>query len=280
MFLTTMVLLALYSLLVLAAAGSTVVAPASEMLAKARKKVFLDKCGMQLADLGSLLGLCILLGSATGTGVLLYTTPLFRQAYAWPPALAGAAAAALAVLLLLVYRFTWKPLKKRKGVHVPLGLLSLVASLAALMLVLAVKRQFLLQGMPAPDAAASVADSLRDLLAISPTSAFWILLAQALLLLPTATGALGLVYLLLRRNRDDFGRDYYNFALPYSAKWALFPGLAQFGVMLWLGYDLMPRLGEAVLSNANVTAWLIGCALALLACLPWLVLARSRTCCC
>ncbi|MCF8029644.1 MAG: hypothetical protein K9K39_01975 [Desulfohalobiaceae bacterium] len=36
-----------------------------------------------------------------------------------------------------------------------------------------------------------------------------------------AAGAAGMGYLLLRREKDDFGRDYYRFALRGAAKWAM-----------------------------------------------------------
>ena len=43
------------------------------------------------------------------------------------------------------------------------------------------------------------------------------------LLSMASAAALSCAYLVLRRNRDDFGRDYYNFSLRLAARWGRHP---------------------------------------------------------
>jgi hypothetical protein len=56
-------------------------------------------------------------------------------------------------------------------------------------------------------------------------------------------------YLILRRNKDDFGRDYYRFALPQAARWGL-ALLAPAAIAVgWLGFRGMiwtPLLGASM----------------------------------
>jgi hypothetical protein len=65
-------------------------------------------------------------------------------------------------------------------------------------------------------------------------SALWPLMALWLPLSLYLGAGAGLCYLLLRRNADDWGRDYYRFAAPFLAKWHLVCGLAVLLVLIWL----------------------------------------------
>jgi hypothetical protein len=65
-------------------------------------------------------------------------------------------------------------------------------------------------------------------------SALWPLMALWLPLSLYLGAGAGLCYLLLRRNADDWGRDYYRFAAPFLAKWHLVCGLVVLLVLIWL----------------------------------------------
>jgi hypothetical protein len=88
-------------------------------------------------------------------------------------------------------------------------------------------------------------------------SALWPLLALWLPLSLCLAAGIGLCYLLLRRNRDDWGRDYYRFAAPFLAKWHLACGLIVLAVLVWLYASLkgvfnlhLPQIFYAGLAGA------------------------------
>ncbi|SFL77116.1 hypothetical protein SAMN05421830_10663 [Desulfomicrobium norvegicum] len=88
-------------------------------------------------------------------------------------------------------------------------------------------------------------------------SALWPLMALWLPLSLCLAAAVGLCYLLLRRDADDWGRDYYRFAAPFLAKWHLVCGLIVLAVMVWLYASLkgvfnlhLPQIFNAGLASA------------------------------
>jgi hypothetical protein len=85
----------------------------------------------------------------------------------------------------------------------------------------------------------------------------WPLLALWLPLSLCLAAAIGQCYLLLRRNADDWGRDYYRFAAPFLAKWHLVCGLVVLLVLIWLYASLkgvfnlhLPQIFYAGLTSA------------------------------
>lgn len=63
--------------------------------------------------------------------------------------------------------------------------------------------------------------------ALWPLAGLWPPLALGL------AASLSLCYLLLRREADDWGRDYYRHAAPFLAKWHLAGGLITLGMTIW-----------------------------------------------
>lgn len=114
-------------------------------------------------------------------------------------------------------------------------------------------------------------------IAIPLDSFFWPVMLHMLPLAIGTAGALGAFWLLIRRGSNDFGRDYYAFALPYSAKWALCGTLVSLGTLIYAyrqaGEFMLPELSHP--PSALLTA--LCCALPALACLLWLFLIRSAT---
>jgi hypothetical protein len=155
-----------------------------------------------------------------------------------------------------------------------------VVGIALLVLVLAVKRWVLVHRLAVPEM--GFAEMLRALLAQPPSSALWPAVVQGTALSVAAAGAVGLVYLLLRRRIEDYGRDYYNFALHAAARWALLPGLAQLAALGWLVWALREDLaaagpaGAAWTANPLLLLAVAAGALGLIACALWLAVRRNR----
>lgn len=203
-----------------ASLGIPALAVLSELSGIIRGKVFMDKFARQSARLGLMFIYALLLGAAGALGVCLYFP---ESSGAWVQYDLfwgfGLYLCLLAAVLFSLYYFLWGRLKKYKALHVFLGL-SGVVSMKAFLSVLfwSVYRELMVipEVMPGPD------------------SIFLPILAQIFLISLSGAAALTLVYLLIIRTRDDFGRDYYRFALGFGAKWGIFFAAASPVTCAWL----------------------------------------------
>lgn len=129
----------------------------------------------------------------------------------------------LGTLVLIAYDLGWKGAKERRFVHVLLGCLANMPIkygywglvLVALMLFRPIS----------PDNPAFVPPWGS---ALWPLTCLWLPLSLCL------AAALGLCYLVVRREVDDWGRDYYRHAAPFLAKWHLVAGVISLGMTVWL----------------------------------------------
>ena len=185
---------------------------------------------------------------------------------------AGAVLLAVGTLLWTLVVAVWKPLRKIPVLHGLLALLSgsCLASLPVIGLFLG---RIMLQGTGLPEG--TDLPTLLELLVPALASPFWFALALVHFLEVCAAGGVGLWWLAIRRNRDDYGRDYYLFAAKNCGEWGAFGGwlaLLCLGGAVWSAWTagLVP-LGNGVVRfflGAGVTALL-------LASVWWTVIAAS-----
>lgn len=130
-----------------------------------------------------------------------------------------------------------------------------------------------------------LAESVSGVCAWQPAA--WALLVWIFLLAPAAGLAFGQIWIVLMRKRQDFGRDYYSFALKkcaaaarLSALLSIIPAFA----LLWLaGHGNMPNTAEQTAADlASILlpahAWaLAALLLPLAAALSWTRVVRSAT---
>lgn len=283
----------------LAVAGLPVMAVAGQSLARMRQRSSYDKCGRQLATLAALLAWLL---TVAGAGVVwLRLSPLVRAAE--PPLADGStltasltpmtavnhvlttspqAQADVLVWLALVcgtffvslYTFLWRTLRESPALHQALGLLGTVFCYAAV---------YGVMGVISADAAFELgepkAESLRAIFMPTETSTLWNGLSYLLPLTLGMAGGLGALWLVVRRHRDDFGRDHYTQMLPWCAVWArnswivLWLMLVGFtGINLWhVSLDGEPMaFGELSRYGARLLLWLIPGLL-------WTIVVRSAT---
>ncbi|MGM0538392.1 MAG: hypothetical protein ACQERT_04210 [Thermodesulfobacteriota bacterium] len=200
-------------------AGAAVVAWISQVWGWQRRTPFLDKFGQQMLGLSMLafLGAVLCALGSLVLGYLQYTFDPRQIAHdvpwlvtAWPLGGLG-----LGLIFSLLTTKTWKPLKRRKGVQSVLLLIAWLSLWAGLYVGL---NQYL-QGLYTLSAMAQV-PSIQSIWQVQFSPTWAVLAGQALVVGLGGTGTLGLTYLLARRNVEDYGRDYYRFALPQAAKWA------------------------------------------------------------
>ncbi len=219
---------ALLPLLLLLAAlfwGAPAIALVSELIGLVSGKPFPSRAARQVSRM-ALGGHLVFWLVVAGCAMTLISHPFWESAFVNDNRLLLMASAALPFfgsLALAGYDLGWKGAKERKAMHLLLGCVANVPikygywALAGMGLLF-----FRDVGLSSP--------------AFLPPrgSALWPLMALWLPLSLCLASAIGQCYLLLRRNADDWGRDYYRFAAPFLAKWHLASGLAVLMVLVWL----------------------------------------------
>lgn len=236
-FWAAMVLVAAHLGLALAAAAIPCITSLVGLRQVKRLKIFIDKFGQQastFALLGGLWVFAVLWAALAAVWFFLPATapyvlgvPLPLAAWAGP-LLAGGAA-------FLAYRGLWQRLKTKKGRHAAVGLTASLLLWLAFYAALAAARPLQI-GLP-PDAGPAFLLPPRE-------SLFWRLLAEGILLSLGLAGVFTGAWLVWRRDKDDFGRDYYNFTLRLAARIGFAAVLASAGAMAWLCLGLLPTVGE------------------------------------
>lgn len=262
--------------LVLAACFGPIFAVASERLSVSRKRGFYARTGQQIAQMALLIGMLAAIAIAAGIAWLASDEPaLLAFPYRLPLGVTGAAIA-LSLLLLALY-VSLRPRKGPSGtLHVALGVVCGAFSLCSLFLCTSLARR-LIHTVPEIDPALPWADQLIIFFMIPGKSFFWPLLLQSVPLGFAFTAAFTGVWLLIMRERQNFGRDYYAFALPYCAKWALWATLLAIPAGAYAFFrgsrDIMlPELSHP----PSFLLVALSVILPLVACLLWLLLIKSE----
>ena len=209
---------------VLAACFGPMAAVVSEKLSVSKQRGFYAKTGQQMAQMSFFFGiLAIGLLVACVLWIAADEPAIFQFPYRMPLIVTGGIITlAAAVLGLYVI------LRPKKGpsttVHALIGFIASLCSLSALFLCTSTARR-LLQTVPDIAPELPLSEQLTQFFHIPADSLFWPLLLEAVPLGFAFAGAFAAVWLIIMRDRQDFGRDYYAFALPYCAKWALFATL-------------------------------------------------------
>ncbi len=204
--------------------GISVLALGSELTGQCGNKLA-DKFAQQMARMGIVIASAITLAFLIlflwqMTTSIYLISPIFILFRLGPPLLLG-------VVLLTVYWGSWKKMKSNKPTHATLGAMSAVlfAIFSFFLLTSALTRKPILDLQHLPSAG----------------SLIYPLVLQWLFFSVLASGILGSAYLLIRRNRDDFGRDYYRYALKLSCKWTLAGIILGFATCIWIAVLLWPH---------------------------------------
>lgn len=205
--------------------GAPAISLVSELIGLASGKPFPARTARQMSRLGvrghALFWILVLAGWALTMG-----RPFWQSDFALANQLLLSVTLALPFfgsLALVAYDLGWKTAKERRTVHVLLGCLSNVAVKCGYWGLVLLALLFF-RGLTLDDPSFLPARGS----SLWPLAALWLPMALTL----TASG--GLVYLLLRRNADDWGRDYYRFAPPFLCGWHMAMGLVTLAVTAWM----------------------------------------------
>ena len=259
---------AFFSLLGMAALGSPAIAVLGEISAKTRKKVFFDKYGQQTAAMGLILTVAMILICGASLGLAMVKFPDLYAEYITPgtPFFNGLAAIAVFVVAGLLYFSTWKKLRTAKAAHMALGLVATFGAIIGLAIIVPAKLALNFS------LTETTGDALTNTAIMAqPMSAMYALLALS------AAAAMSLSYLIIRRNKDDFGRDYYNFALRMAARWALLPMIGFLGCQGWLYSRFPTNIQTLILGTPLAYVWTALVCIGAVCCFIWLFLGRSES---
>ena len=281
-FLITLAATGMLTFLLLAALCAPLLAVATESAYAFRKKAFYDKCALQISQTGFGLALLsfLIVGGSASLVVSRQHPELFQMPLQWmalKPYVLPYAPPLAALLLLTLYLCTWNALKKLRAPHIFLGLCAAVLCLAIL-----VASYLALSSIQEPvislifwTAPLGVAQALLLDLIESPALCLGLTYAVAFGL--AACGSLAQLWLILRRNRADYGRDYYVFAMHYCARVSLIFTLAASalaGGLFWLMLNSVP---PELSQPQDPGILLISGGLPLSCCLLWLCMIKSDT---
>ncbi len=248
--------------------GCPIIAILSEITGKITRRVFLDKFALQITRLGVLLHVGLWMGCITSGLILWYMYPeILSLLQPWPGRILPVLGLALTGTILLVTSFaTWKHLKKnKKTLHIAIGIAGVIL----------IKPLFWLPALLVRNLVLIKAGQTEQL--CPPLhSMFWPVTMQWVFTTISLAAILASLYLLIRRHHDDFGRDYYNYALPVCAKWALFPFGGVIVFCSWIAFLAFPFID---LTNATslLAAISIRGASLLLCLIVWIVIMKTPT---
>lgn len=246
----------------------------SEARSAAKGKVFFKKLSQQLSALG-LMFLAYTLVAAGGSFAVIHTkAPELIRPWMEQPALMVPMLVALGVfvVLALAYAFTWRSASRMPAVHRLLGFLTTLGVVGVLGMSLCMKLA-LYADLPGPARPVDICTLLGAGMGhplLAP------LLINTIFATLACGAGFGLIYLLTRRKRDDFGRDYYGFAARSLANSAIVGTLGTLATQAWVASGILTTLVAG--SRPTLLGWLTiagGCG-ALVAMILWAVVARSQ----
>ncbi len=253
--------------------GISILAVSGEVLSLLRRRGFYGKCAMQLSMLGQGLGWTLLVGGRVWLYFLEKDIPggstlITIHEVSW-------LVLGLSVIFSCIYFLLWKTLAQYPGIHIGVGIISALQGILALLLVLVCLRIAAVASLPqAEEAGITLPQALMPVWGTDYATS----LCYIPFLLLAMPAAFGCVWLLLRRKKDDFGRDHYNTVLPWCAAWAR----NAWGV-LWLlllaasGLEVFRLVQAQMFTPADGVTAGIRVLLWLVPVLLWFMAARSTT---
>ncbi|MCF8085463.1 MAG: hypothetical protein K9J48_01095 [Desulfohalobiaceae bacterium] len=198
--------------------GALITAFAAETIFGLGRGKFWDKFGRQFAAMGVKALFCLLLLVIPAL-FWLFPTPEDSLRFVLDPSWLIPRTALLPLLLgwlgLAVYSGSWVQLRRSRALHRVLGGMSLLGVLGGAYCGLNLLLSWMVQG------GIPTSGAVWEAIWFPATGAVWPALAAVTGNGVGGAGIAGMGYLILRRNKDDFGRDYYRFAMPQAARWGL-----------------------------------------------------------
>lgn len=265
---------ALIASLILSSVFGAFMATANEFATLQTKRAFYARAARQTAQTALCTGtLAALLGAGFMVWFAMNEPALLAPPYIAPLALTGGSIViALALLAIYVHPRPGKTLAGKT--HATIGLASAVWSALALFCCTGIVRR-LLHTPPEFETTLPLALQLHLFFEIPFDSFFWPLLLESVPLGFAFAAAFTCIWLLLMRGKQDYGRDYYNFALPCCARWAFGGTLLAVLAGVFVFFESRKLMLPELSHEPSLLLDVLSAALPLLACLLWIFTMRS-----
>ncbi|NDV25493.1 hypothetical protein [Desulfovibrio sp. JC010] len=263
----------------LAAIGGPIMAVILEITAKARKKVFYDKLAQQVTAMTLVLYLLFIICLGSAGGFFSRQLPWLKDWFINPasPVMMFYVTLGIALAGLIPYKYSWKKLKKQKPLHVLLGSVGALGGIATIHVATVIMQKFFTLQIESPTPAVPAVPFYTHFMTMPGKAGLCLAGIYLIMAMSFAAAASGL-YLVLRRNKDDFGRDYYKFTLPVVARWALFPTLLQAAASGGVIYYICGPNIVTLYNNIPVAlSFGISLLLTVICCAVWIVTWKSET---
>ena len=270
---------ALMDFATLAAIGAPIMAVILEITAKARKKIFYDKLAQQITALTLILYLLFIICLGGTAAFFSRQMPWLKDWFINPasPVMIFYITLGIALAGLIPYKYTWKKLKKSKPLHIMLGSIGALGGLATIHVATVVMQKFFTLQMESPNPAVPAVPFFTHFQQIPGKAGLCLAGIYLIMALSFAATASGL-YLVIRRNKDDFGRDYYKFSLPVVSRWALFPTLIQLAASAGVIYYICgPNISTLYQNIPVAISFGTSLLLTIICCAIWIITWRSET---
>lgn len=239
----------------LAYSGIFFISTGNQIIAISRKRSAYNKCARQIAFLGLIMGWILLAGGR----IWLYYFPAlgendingFTQETSW-------LLFSIGVLLASIFYALWRPLKNMPVLHTTIGMIASVTNILALAAILCAIRLDALASSPEMRSL-----SLPDLFPNTWNDPLYSIASYTLPLMFAYAGGLSACWLVIRRHKEDFGRDYYNRMIPSCCAWARNSWIILVLLLLFaMGLQFYqqtpePDIEEMIYNGARALLWLI-----------------------
>lgn len=255
--------------MIFALAGLPFIAVVSEVLAIIKQRSFYNKCARQIAGVTIILSIVVILAGAYITKIRIDSMQeltLIAQGYViWWIFLT------LAGFLISLYFVLWKSMQQLPRLHQCIALSSGFCSIISAYCILSL--------LSAESEASAIIDfkinNIAEIFTPSQSSNLWNILFMIPGVIISLAASFAIMWLLIRRNKDDYGRDYYNTMLTWLAKWARNGWILLWGTSLiflvynsWYAYmnlDVAMSMQEYINSAIYLLLWSIPILLYILA---------------
>lgn len=198
------------------------------LLAMGRKRGLYERCARQIAqlDFGVNWTLLICCGFFFFWHLYTATTSTFFMQFG----IITSGFLLIATLLWSVYAKAWKTLRSNPIFLWLFGLMAWICEIAILCLLFLSINDVQFAHVP-------TWQGLVSLVASSAKMPQFLLLTALLFLSAASAGGLSLIWLVMRRNKDEYGRDYYTFAANWCGRWGsigAWGALILFAIAHWL----------------------------------------------
>ena len=284
---------------VLAALVTPLLGAVTETFYALEQKSFCDKCALQITQTAFGMGLFTFFTLGTWGAYCIATMPpemlaahvhasvppgqpaeMFARFYAQFVPLLFFVAPLIGLIFLCAYWSTWSVLKQRRALHLFLGwsaALSMLGALFCYLLIFSNWHVFMVRMFLRDNLLLGPLPVLLDLLPDFFSSPSAPLIFLGLVCTGLAAGAsLSQLWLIMRRFKTDYGRDYYAFAMRYCARVALAFTLAATLIVGTLLLLLRHYIPAQLTDIRDLGVLSIAVGLPLACCLLWLGIAKSE----